>query len=400
MFLKQISLRNFRNYEELVWSPSPGVNILWGDNGQGKTNLLEAIYVLANLRSFRTGRREELVQWSKERAYIRGIFAHPPSSRDLVVELALEGKGRLLRVNGKEPTTLGEFLGLITTFIFFPDSLLVVKGGPQERRRFFDRGIYNLHPWYLELVQRYNHVLKQRNTLLKSPPPRNRHLLEVWTEQYADLGSVIVGERLRYLHDLSEDLNRIKSDVLPGQTSLALCYHASFGEGFRFPLVPPEKTREQLQAEIRSHLIHHLKQREREEWRRGQSLIGPHRDDIYLFLNQKDIRLYGSQGEQRITVFLLTLAMLRNFRRHKEFFPIVLFDDVVSELDPGRRETILDFITQAGQQVFLTTTELTRIGEFVEGKALYQVKQGRLVREEKILHAQNGEQGNYESEQG
>ncbi|RMF92146.1 MAG: DNA replication/repair protein RecF [Nitrospinota bacterium] len=384
MFLKEICLRHFRNYAELVWSPSPTINILWGDNGQGKTNLLEAIYVLGNLRSFRTGRREDLIRWGTSRAYIKGILQHPLYTRDLVVEVILEGKGRRLQVNGKEPTRLGEFLGLVSTFLFFPDSLLLIKGGPQERRRFFDRGIYNLHPWYLELVQRYNHALRQRNTLLKSPSSRNASLLDVWTSQYVELGTAIIGERIRYLHHLSKDLEEVKGEFFPEQHSLSLCYHSSLGCVFRFPLSREEGNKEQWQHRIRTRFVQQLKRREQEEQRQGQSLIGPHRDDVQFLWGQHNLRFYGSQGEQRLTVFLVTLAMVRNFTRHTELSPIILFDDVISELDSRRRQIIFDFLTQTGQQVFLTTAELAGLGRFVEGKALYRVTGGSLSYESKM----------------
>jgi DNA replication and repair protein RecF len=379
MFLKEIHLRNFRNYAELVLPLSPTVNILLGENGEGKTNLLEAIYFLANLRSFRTSSRAELLQWGTHQAYVKGILEHHYYPRDLTIEIIVEKARRVLRVNGKEPEKISEFLGLVNTFVFFPDSLLLVKGGPPERRKFFDRGIYNLRPRYLELVQEYNHALRQRNTLLKTPYS-DPALFEVWTKHYMELGTAVTVQRLRYLHDLSTDLQRVKEDFLPEPQNITLCYTSALGDSFRFPLPDMRTEKEPLHEDIRARFQQRVKRREREERKRQQSLVGPHRDDIHFLLDGKDLHLYGSQGEQRIVIFLLILAMLRNFTRHKSLLPIVLLDDVVAELDKRRRSIVFDFLTQGGQQVFVTTAEPIEFGELIQKQTLYRVVAGGVQR--------------------
>ncbi len=379
MFLKEIHLRNFRNYTDLVLRFSPMVNILLGENGQGKTNLLEAIYFLSTLRSFRTSRREELLQWGKPRAYLKGVLQHPLYAREVILEVFLEERSRHLRINGKEPATIGEFLGLFTTFVFFPDSLLVIKGGPAERRKFFDRGIYNLNPRYLHLVQEYNHALKQRNSLLKTAQV-DQALFEVWTKQYTELGTEMLVERLQYLHELSYDLQQVGKQFWPEQNSLAVVYHSSCGADFSFPLTEQWDAKERCVEEMYIRLQAHLHRREREERRRAQSLVGPHRDDLTFLLNGKDLRLYGSQGEQRIFMFLLTLAMLQNFTRQQELLPVVLLDDVVSELDDRRRRIVFDFLAHVSQQVFVTSAEPVDFSVVREQKFLYRVEAGGVQR--------------------
>ncbi len=342
MVLERLELVDFRNYASLALDFTPGLNVLVGENAQGKTGFLEALYLLGALRSFRAAREVEMLRWGGEGARIKARFARSQGgSRDLELRWTRRPDGSLERsvLKNRLPVRrMAEFLGEVPLALFTPGDLALIQGSPQGRRRFLDLLSCKLSPTYLAALARMQSVLRQRNELLRRRPPPAASELAPWDRQLAALAAVLVERRGAVVLELQKAASAAFRNLSDGVSDLALTYRPD----------GPEGQEEFLEA---------LALRRREECRRGTTMLGPHRDDLDLRLGDRSLRRYGSQGQQRSAALALRLAEARVLTDGCGEGALVLLDDCFSELDPGRRVRLMEILS-GWPQVFLTATSM------------------------------------------
>lgn len=348
MILKSLNLRNFRNYVSLEYVPSDGLNIIQGLNAQGKTNLIEAISLLSTTRPIRTARESELIRWEEECSAVAGEVERNGGLRILLEVMLSNTQRKQMRVNGLSRTRLADMLGHLQTVSFSSSDLSIVRGEPGDRRRFLDLEIAQMRPKYAIAFACFRRALDQRNSLLKRHAESRGSLesLEVWDSHLVKYGIQVMMSRKEFvekLNPLAADAHQRLTDC---QEYLALTYQ---------PNVAPisEGTEERWMVEFERALA----TRRSEEIRRGTTLVGPQRDDIGIMINDKEARVFGSQGQQRTAVLSVKLGETRLSMDVSGEPPVVLLDDVMSDLDDGRKNRVMGFL-RGVTQVFITCTDL------------------------------------------
>lgn len=371
MILSEITLRNFRNYEDLTLKFSPGINIFLGENAQGKTNLMEAIYALSMARSPRTANEKEMIRWQEERAYLSGKVER--RAGDYPLELQFTKKGKIAKVNHMEQKKLSEYVGRLNVILFAPEDLDLVKGPPTNRRKFLDMELGQMDQVYLyELVQ-YQRLLKQRNLYLKQLlMKRSSDLvyLQVLTEQLATQAASIVKARLNFIRQLEKWADQLHYQISNNKENLAIRYKSAID--YR-----DDEDKESLYEKL---LIEQSRVSNREK-EQGMTLFGPHRDDLIFYVNGKNVHQFGSQGQQRTTVLSMKLAEIECMNEVLGEYPILLLDDVLSELDETRQTHLLKTIEKK-VQTFLTTTSLDGVRRNqIEEPTIYHISKGSVEKE-------------------
>jgi DNA replication and repair protein RecF len=356
MRLMTLQARNFRNFERLELVCGPRLNILVGNNGQGKTNVLESIYVLGQLRSFRGVSRAELTRWGTDVVHLQGAVEHPAHHAELSLAMSWNEQRRVLKVQGREIQRTVDYLGHLSALVFAADSVQVIKGAPEGRRRLLDRALVGLQPSYLGLLQRHQMILKHRNRLLKGPKI-DRASLDVWNAKFSEVGAEVVQARACYVKRLNQQLAHLNAVKLGSAAALQLHYQPALGA--------TNGDKESVAhgcgdvTDTMQCLAEGIARVERDELRARMSLIGPQRDDVSFYLQRYDLKSYGSQGEQRLAVLLVLIAMLEDLEAELGTPPVVLLDDMVAELDRRRRGLLWEFLHNIRAQVFISGTELT-----------------------------------------
>jgi DNA replication and repair protein RecF len=399
MHIEHLSLTNFRNYARLELSlPTAAPVVLYGANAQGKTSLLEAIYYLATVRSPYTASDRQLIHWRVEDdplpfARISGevgsrLHALTRLEITLMIERTPEGSARLrkvIRVNGVEKRVM-DIVGLVNIVLFLPQDLTLIEGSPADRRRFMDDTLGQVEGAYLAAVDDYEKVLPQRNALLRRIAERRGSPKELafWDEKLVKSGSVIIAERQRFLGELQALAQRAQYELTGNRETLTLRYQPSFlptfgGDGqLSFDTVGLDLHRELTPEQIAPQFADKLKAEQRESIQRGVTLCGPHRDELRLFINERDIGLYGSRGQARTAVMAFKLAELEWMRERIGEWPVLLLDEVIAELDAERRAYLLDRIDGA-TQTLMTTTELDIFTPAFRSRAtLWRVHEGQI----------------------
>jgi len=377
LFLKilSISLRNFRNYSFQKVDFHPGINVIAGFNAQGKSNLLEAINYLSVFSSFRNAKDPEMVKWGEPYFLIEGSIEKNSGNYDLALGYNVDNK-KLLKINGNRQKKVSDVLGIFNSVVFSPEDLNVVKTGPAARRKFLDKEMIQLFPaYYFSLIQ-YHKILNQRNNLLKEirVNKNKKELLEVWNQQLVHNGSKIIKKRLDVLQKLSPLARLTHRKITNGEEDLDISYDSLvFDQEKNIKACTLETIQNSFSAQLAKH--------EYFEIMRGFSLIGPHRDDLILKINGIDVRKYGSQGQQRTTALSLKIAELELVKAETGEYPVLLLDDVMSELDEIRRNHLLLFVGSK-VQTFITTTDLDFRQK--EGKVFF-VSKG-LIKETQFYH--------------
>ena len=351
MKINYLKLDNFRNYDsaELYWDEQ--VNLLHGRNAQGKSNLLEAVCYLGIATSFRGAPDPELIRWGEDYFFLAGKVTREDGSRIDLTAAANRRKQRRWRVDGEARTRLSDVVGLLHTVIFAPEDIGLVKEGPDARRRFLNQQLSQLDQEYCRLLISYNRVLRQRNALLKQWEPGREaengfeEQLATWDEQMIELGSAVALRRQQTVKQLSELANELHRGLSNGE-ELALSYENSFS--------PHEELADldQCRQAFRSELARVA----RSEQQRGQSLVGPHRDELAITIDGRPARSFGSQGQQRTAALSLKLAELELARSLRGEYPVLLLDDVLSELDEQRRQEIMR-LAVGKTQTFITAVD-------------------------------------------
>lgn len=397
MHITQLSLTNYRNYSRLTFDLPPGPVLLRGDNANGKTNLLEAIHFLSTTRSPHARSDQQLVNWlvlRQEPLPFARLEATVKTQRDtfkIAITILREGDSlrKEIRLNGAKKRAM-DVIGKLNTVMFLPEDIELVTGSPSVRRRYLDVTLCQINPAYCAALSRYNKVLAQRNALLKELYKRNgsHDQLLFWDEQLAKDGATLVVHRHNTLLELDTVARRRHRDVSDGKESLRLHYAPSFDPyqrpkpNYQLPLImedlAPYSSAAPPVKEVRETFMAYLQQAHQEEINRGVTLVGPHRDDFHFLVDGIDMTLYGSRGQQRTAALSIKLAEVTLMQQTTGETPVLLLDDVMSELDAHRRQQIIHIVDQVGQ-AFLTTTDWGDYPvDFRRRAKLFSVIMGRL----------------------
>jgi len=346
MKLISIELNDFRNYQHEKINFGPHKNLFIGNNAQGKTNLLEAIYLICLSKSFRTAHEKEAIQFTKKQFVIRGEFELDNGNPRKVVLVCSRDKGKELSVNRKRITRVSEFIGTLPVIISSPEDYDLTIGPPPKRRRFVDILLSQINKKYIHLIIEYQRILKQKNAILlkwKLNGKGNDKILNPWNEQLIDTGSKIIEFRHQFSEQLSKKLEKIYLQLISDKEKLHFFYQ-------------PNLCYQNL-SDIKTQFEDKLYQIYGKEIQRGVSLIGPHRDDYLFKINGKDVKKFGSRGQHKSVLIALAITeyhLIKNISRES---PIILIDDLYSELDSEREYKIVDSLEALGQ-IFITATEI------------------------------------------
>lgn len=357
MYIDRLQLLGFRNYNQLDITFSKGMNLIYGENAQGKTNILEAIYLCGTGKSHRTSNDKELIGLDEEESNVIINIKKNISDYEIRFHLKKREKKKIF-INGLPISRIGELLGHVHVVIFSPEDLGLIKKGPQDRRRFMDIELCQLHPRYFYDLTQYNKVLKQRNELLKEIKynPSLRDTLFAWDDQLVQLGSRIIEKRNIFIDKLKEITKSIHFSITDGKEEFVVAYE---------PDVMIDQYYNRLQQAIDKDI------------KRGYTSVGPHRDDLSLMIGELDLRTYGSQGQQRSGALSLKLAELEFVKQEIGEYPILLLDDVMSELDQNRQNDLLKHVN--GVQTIVTGTSIdTFYLKPLHEVKLFKVQQGRV----------------------
>lgn len=370
MYLRSLHLRHFRNYRDQEITFDAPKTILVGENAQGKTNLLEAVELLATLRSRRAARDRELVHQEEQQARIAATVERLGVAHELVMELRSSGR-RSLKVDGQVLRRQADFLGQVNAVVFSSLDLELVRGAPETRRHWLDGVLLQLEPVYLGLVEQYRQILRQRNALLKQDPAAagdKFSQMAFWDAQLATTGSRIMRRRARLLQRLEPLAAHWHRVISGGRETLTLTYRP------QVPLPDPQASPEVIQAQF----LAEIRAKAAAEHSLGSSLVGPHRDEVELCINGAAARAYGSQGQQRTLVLALKLAELELIEQVVRDPPLLLLDDVLAELDLQRQNQLLEAI-QERVQTLVTTTHLGSFDAgWLKAAQILQVQGGQL----------------------
>lgn len=364
MFIDTLTLRQFRNFDEGTFSFDRNFNLIVGANAQGKTNVLEAIAMVASGRSFRTSEFRDCIAWEGEGAGVVARVQGPKGVDEIAAQLTREKKH--FRRNGKRARPNGPHFVL-----FAPEEILLLKEGPAARRKYVDAFAAGLMPTHRRLVREYERTLAQRNRLLQDErlsEAQWRDRIRPWDEQLARTGSALVRSRARWIDRLNEELPRQYRAIAPHDGAARFCYRPFCGEA---PLAGDD-------VALQEHFSAELARRWPDECIRRTTLVGPHRDDVVAHLGESEVKRYGSQGQHRSFVLALKIAEIDIHRQDRGEIPLLLLDDVASELDEQRNRHFFDYLTQVQGQVFITATAAHDVRlSAPEGVRRYHIEAGR-----------------------
>jgi len=374
VIIKELSFHGFRNLKDNTVTVSDGINVIYGDNAQGKTNLLECIWMFNGVRSFRGAKDSELIGFESD--YACSSLHFYAEDRIQEVRINILPNKREAFLNGVKKNSPSELIGKCTSVVFSPEHMTLVKNGPSERRKFLDGALCRLKPRYAMLFSRYNKILNQRNALLKDIP-RHRELLDtldIWDEKLSVTGGMLAEERLKYTGLLKRKAYEFHRGISEEKEALVISYQSGYGalesDGI------PELTEKIKKA---------LEKSRKEDIYTGCTNYGPHRDDLDILINGMKARIYASQGQQRSAVLSLKLSEAGILKELTGEKPVILLDDVLSELDLSRQNFLLN--KTAGWQVFITCCDVTAVGHLHCGRVFY-IKDGaveEMKKEEKKI---------------
>lgn len=364
MLVKELNLLNFRNYKEQKIEFCEGVNLIYGDNGQGKTNIAEAIFMFCSAKSHRTPREREMILLEEEYSKIKLDFCD--RQRNHTAEITLErDKPHKIKINGVENIKNAELIGKFLAVMFSPEDFCFIKEGPSERRKFLDIAISQLKPAYFKKLSEYNRYLKSKILALKEPSYHD--MIDLYNQRLAEIASDIMEYRHNFIEILKPKIEKLNKEITKKGEILRIEYQS---------VVPYTENKEKRVKEIYKKL-QKVKQRELIE---KISLAGTHRDDLDFYLNDLKLKDFGSQGQVRTAVLAIKLAQAEILRESYGEEPVLILDDILSELDAGRRRFLLSEIR--GKQVIITGTDKANFGKRKDTKLLY-IKNGHLIENEK-----------------
>lgn len=339
MYIEKVKLDNFRNYENGEIEFDNGINIIYGNNAQGKTNIIEAIFLCSMGKSFRDKKDKDLIKFSKNSSKVS--LEYNKVDRKCKIEAVIDDK-KSFYINGVKQAKVSDIIGKLNVIIFTPEDIDIIKEGPQRRRKFLDMMISSLKPNYIHLLNKYNKAIEQRNSYLRQIKfeGKDRNLLEVWDEQLSEISFEIYKYRKFYIEKFSEKIQDIHNLITKsGKEQIEIKYVSS------------GTTKEEFFTKLRKSVDIDIS--------RGFTTSGIHRDDFFVYINKKEVSTFGSQGQQRTATLTLKLCELNIVKEEINDAPVLLLDDFMSELDEERRKNFLENIT--GSQVILTCTDKMQI---------------------------------------
>lgn len=346
MYIESLNLKGFRNYKDIKLDFAKNYNIIYGENAQGKTNIIEAIFLCASGRSHRTSKDSELLNINSNNYYIK--LDSVKNQENLIIEIMHEkDKKKLIKINEIPLKKIGNLMGNLLAVIFSPEDLAVINEGPSQRRRFIDITISQIKPAYFYDLQQYNRILLQRNTLLKEIQ-NNKSLLntlDIWNIKIAEIAARIIKTRYDFIKRLKQYANRYHSLLSSSNEDMKIKYSSS---------VKIDNFDDEVDK-IKEIVFNELERIKSLEIMRGTTLKGPHRDDYDIYINDLDVKSFGSQGQKRTVILSIKLSELQIIKEETGEYPVLLLDDVMSELDYKRREILFDCINNI--QTFITCTE-------------------------------------------
>lgn len=359
MWIKKLSLKNFRNYQDQEIEFCNNINIFYGENAQGKTNIIEAIYMSSIGKSFRTNKDIETIMLNKDNSLIECFFEKEDRDGKIKIEI---NKKKNIFINGIKIKKLSELLGNINIVIFTPDDIEILKGGPQNRRKFLDIMISQLRPNYIYNLNMYLKTLEQRNNYLRQirEEQKDENMLEIWDEKLADYATKICKYRTDYINNINKKIKNIHKEITNNKEEIDIKYIS--------------------ECQDKNTYLNLLKQRRKLDIIKGYTTKGIHRDDFSVFINNKELNIYGSQGQHRTAILSLKISELQIIKDEIGEYPILLLDDFMSELDNNRRKNLLKYMKDA--QVIITCTEKLDIDSlnYLE----YKVENGKIFDKDKI----------------
>ena len=359
MHIENIIINNFRNIEKIEFCPDFKFNIIFGQNAQGKTNIIEALYVLANLKSFRFAKNDEFINHGKEKSYIKGLLFSKNAQRSFCLEI--NRKEKILKIDNKNARSINDFFGYLRPVLFAPEEIFLLKGNPTGRRSFLDRAVFQASPVFISKILEYNRYLKQRNIILKKGNILSES--DPWTIGLVESGTRVRLERIIYIKRILPLFKKIFEDITDGAESADISY-------------PTEYSHEK---ELKEKFYLDLEKCREKEVHFGQTLAGPHRDDPLFTINGLPLRQYGSQGQLRSFILAFKTAQILDLEKILGEPPILLLDDMTSELDASRQKFFFDFLKKQKGQVFITTTDINPyLGADIKEGRFLRINQGKI----------------------
>ncbi len=354
MYIEKIRLQNFRNYENLEIDLNKNINIIYGENAQGKTNIIESIFLCAFGKSFRTSKEKEMIKFNEEKSLIEAFYQKKDRDGKIKIEL---GNKKQISLNGIKIKKLSELLGNINIVIFTPEDINILRDGPVKRRRFLDMMIGQLRPNYVYNLNMYTKTIEQRNNYLRQIKEENKpeEMLEIWDEKLAEYGEKVYIYRKEFIEKIYNKINEIHGNITDNKETLKIEFISN--------------------CDNKENYLKLLKERRKLDIIKGFTTKGIHRDDFVIYINGKEVNIYGSQGQNRTVVLSLKIAELNVIYEEIGEYPILLLDDFMSELDEVRRKNFLNNIKNT--QVILTCTEKIDLPEIEYN--LYNIRKGEIV---------------------
>lgn len=368
MILKKIELRNFRNYEKLTTRFYKGINIIYGDNAQGKTNLLESIYVLGLTKSHRSFIDNNLIKKDKESLHITGTISGGVLDKKL--EITIDNRNKYLKIDDSSIKKVSDYISSMNIIIFYPDDLEILKGSPQLRRKYLNVELSQLYNSYYIVMNDYNKLLKIRNDYLKKwgkGKTIDQNYFDIVTSYLIDKAILIYQMRTKYIEKINENCSKIYKDIMNLED-----FHIKYVPNIELPDIKDDKLKEKLSQQFEKKLEY--------DKRMMTTTLGPHKDDLEFFIGDKNLKLYGSQGQQRIAVLALKLSEIPIFKKYKDTTPILLLDDVFSELSDDKKNNLMKYI-EKDIQTIITTTELNNLdSKLIRRSKLFKIENGNLIK--------------------
>lgn len=368
MILKRIELTNFRNYQHLSTRFYKGINIIYGDNAQGKTNLLESIYVLGITKSHRSFIDNNLIKTNEKRAIVNGSIND--GGLDIQLGVTIENNKKILKLDNSQIKKVSDYISNMNIIIFYPDDLELLKGSPQVRRKYFNLELSQLYSNYYIILNDYNKLLRMRNEYLKNINNNSNsdmNYLDILTGYLIDKAIILIKMRYKYIEKVNAFCSNIYKDIM-GLEGFNIRYLPSIA----IDIKDDTKTKTRLKEFYTSHLNYDIKM--------SSTSFGPHKDDYEFLLNDNNLKSYGSQGQQRIAVLCLKLSEIEIFKKYKDSTPILLLDDVFSELSDDKKNNLLKYISKDIQTI-ITTTELSNLDRrLVKKSKLFKIDAGNLIK--------------------
>ena len=356
MWIKNIKISNFRNYSKEEIELEKNINIFYGENAQGKTNIIEAIFLCSIGKSFRAKKDKDMIKLNCENAQIE--IEYQKSDRDGKIKIEI-GNKKIIYINGIKIKKLSELLGKINVVIFTPDDINILKGGPQNRRRFLDIAISQLKPNYMYNLNLYLNTLEQRNNYLRQIKEKNKdeNLLDIWDEKLSEYAINIYKYRKEFIEKIQNKIEKIHNEITDNKEKIKIEYIT--------------------ECTNKEEFLNILRQRRKLDIIKGFTTKGIHRDDFMIYINNKQLDVYGSQGQHRTAILSLKLSELNIIYDEVGEYPILLLDDFMSELDEKRRKNFLEKIKNT--QVIITCTDKVKVEN--EKILMYNVKEGKIIKE-------------------